>query len=439
MATMSKKFDKLPNTPITLEDAMTWALNFLNFGRLRFCDVMCDNILRVAPGHVNAGLVRGVCAYKRGDYPRAIALLGEAAQGAARFADAWHHYGMALFLDKQLDAAAAAFARAMDCRENYPEAMAGLGEIRRLQGRDDEAFPLLEKALKLKFNYSPAYISYSLMCFDRSAPPNQPPPPRRPRQPGPKLTMSSLGNYGRFAQTVNEYVAVRLYAETYGMAFETPDWVGHRFFQLDDPLIAGDFTAGFDEWLDVRDRFAAGFDGSSTDPYRDCDLFLGGSPINPMRRAHQDKVRGWLTPRPCWNDRLSPCVDAARARGRTLVVLHIRQTDWWNQEYTPLSLYVDWLTEAWSSFDDPALFICTDEPKTVEAFAAWRPMTSADFPVRWEGLEYLQDFHLMTQADVLAISTGSFAQTAAALNRDARLLLRPADGNKTLEAFDPWD
>lgn len=66
-------------------------------------------------------------------------------------------------------------------------------------------------------------------------------------------------------------------------------------------------------------------------------------------------------------------------------------------------------------------------------------MTSADFPVRWEGLEYLQDFHLMTQADVLAISTGSFAQTAAALNRDARLLLRPAAGDKTLEAFDPWE
>ncbi len=436
---MSRKFDKLPSTPVTLEDAMTWALNFLNFGRLNFCDVMCDNLVRVDPNHLNAALVRGISAYKRGDYPQSVARLAEVTRRAAHFADAWHHYGVALFFDKQTDAAAGAFARALACRENYPEAIAGLGEIRRLQGRDDEAFALLEKALKLKFNYSPAYISYSLMRFDRSLPAGATLAPRRAGTPGPKLTMASLGNYGRFAQTVNEYVAVRLYAETYGMSFETPDWVGHRFFEIDDPLMTHDFTAGFDEWLDVRDRFAAGFDGTDPAPYRDCDLFLGGSPVNPMRRAHREKVRSWLTPRACWDQWLTPCVDAVRARGRTLVVLHIRQTDWWDQAYTPLSLYLDWLTEAWSGFDDPVLFICTDEPKTVEAFAAWSPMTAADFPVRWEGLEYLQDFHLMTRADVLAISTGSFAQTAAALNRDARLLLRPAADNNALEPFDPWE
>lgn len=435
---MSPKFDRLPAGPLKIDDAITWALNFCNFGRLNFCDHVCDSILGAVPGHINAALIRGISAYKRGDFPQAVARIGGVVDRAANFADAHHHLGMALLGAGRPDEAAAAFARALALRGDYAEAMAGLGEIRRRQGRDDEAFPLLQQALALKFNYSPAYISYSLMCFDRSLPQGATLPPPRPRAPGSRLTMASLGNYGRFAQTVNEYVAMRLYAEKYGMDFETPDWVGRRFFQLDDPLIDPDVPAAFDEWLSVRDEFAAGFDDTVDAPFRDRDLFLGGAPVNPMRRDRRDRVLSWLTPRPCWRGWLDPATDAVRARGRTVVALHIRQTDWWNKEYTPLSLYLQWLEQSWATFDDPVLFICTDEPRVVEEFARYRPMTSADFPVRWDGLEYLQDFHLLTQADVAAISTGSFAQTAVSLNRNARLLLRPNAAADGLEPFDPW-
>lgn len=439
---MSRKYDKLPASPLSVADAMNWALAFCNFGRLNFCDVMCDSILRADPGHVNAALLRGISACKRADYPQAIARLGEVVRGAPHFPDAWHHYGLALQFAGRFDEAAAAYARALELRGDYAEPMAGLGEINRLRGANDTAFALLRRALELKFNYSPAYISYSLMCFDRSATAGgegTATAPRRAASPGPRLTMASLGYYGRFAQTVNEYVAARLYAETYGLTFETPDWVGHRFFRLDDPPLTAGFPAGFDEWLDVRDRFAAGFDGTAPQPFSDCDLFLGGAPLNPMRRAHRDKVLSWLTPRSCWDARLTPCVDAVRRRGRTLVAVHIRRTDWWNQEYAPLSLYLDWLDGIWGTLDDPALFICTDDRQAVDAFARFSPVTADDFPVRWEGLEYLQDFHVMTRADVLAISTGSFAQTAAALNGQARLLLRPNAEHTALETFDPWE
>ncbi|CAO3439628.1 hypothetical protein [Azospirillum doebereinerae] len=436
---MAQKFDRLPEGPLSIADAVQHALNYCNFGRLDFCDLVCSRILQADPDNINAALIQGLSAYKRRDTARAAALLRAVTERAPGYADAHHHLGVALFYDGQHQAAAAAFAQAMALRADYAEPMAGFGDVLRLQGHKEEAFPILRHALELKPNYSPAYIPFSILCFERSLPPGAPPAERRPpRTDRPLLTMASLGNYGRFAQTVNEYVAMRLYAERYGMEFATPDWVGHHFFTLDDPAMDPRTLADFDEWLSVRDQFAEHFDGNTETPFRDRDLFLGGSPVNPMRLADRERVQGWLTPRDCWRDHLDPPVEALRRRGRTLIALHIRQTDWWDKAYTPLSLYLSWLEQAWSGFDDPVLFVSTDEPKVVAEFARYRPATSADFPRRWDGLDYLQDFHVLSQADVLAVSTGSFAMTAAALNRNATLFLRPAAENRGLESFSPW-
>lgn len=437
---MAQKFDRLPEGPLTIDAAIQWALNYCNFGRLDFCDLVCDRVARIDPGNLTIDLIRGLSAHKRGDLARSIRLLRTVCDRAPGFADAHHHLGTSLFADGQLDAAAAAFSRAMACRGDYAEAMAGLGDVLRLRGRKEEAFPLLRQALALKPNYSPAYIPFSILCFERSLPPQTVLPPRRAlRTDRPLLTMASLGNYGRFAQTVNEYVAMRLYAERFGREFATPDWIGQHFFAIDDPLAPAGGLSAFNEWLDVRDRFAADYDGAGTTPaFPGGDLFLGGSPVNAMRLADRDRVQGWLTPRDCWQNYLGPPLDMLRRRGRTLVALHIRQTDWWDKAYTPLSLYLDWLEQTWGQFDDPVLFVATDEPSVVAEFARYRPATPADFPCRWDGLDYLQDFHVLTQADVLAVSTGSFALTAAALNRQARLFLRPTAKNQGLESFQPW-
>lgn len=437
---MAQRFDRLPEGALSVDAAIQLALTYCNFGRLNFCDVVCDRLAQADPHNSTVTLIRGLSAQKRGDNARAIRLLRSVTDRATGFADAHHHLGVALLADGQLEAAAAAFAQAMLCRADYPEPMAGLGDALRLRGRREEAFALLRRALELKPNYSPAYIPFSILCFERSLPPQLSLPPRRSlRSDRPLLTMASLGNYGRFAQTVNEYVAMRLYAERFGLEFATPDWVGQYFFAIDDPLMPPASPPGFDEWLDVRDRFAADFDGAGGAPsFSGCDLFLGGSPVNAMRLADRDRVQGWLTPRECWRDYLAPPVDLLRSRGRTLVALHIRQTDWWDKAYTPLSLYLSWLDQNWGDFDDPVLFVSTDEPKVVAEFARYAPVTAADFPCRWDGLDYLQDFHVLSQADVLAISTGSFALTAAALNPRARLFLRPDAGNQGLETFQPW-
>ncbi|KAA0577896.1 tetratricopeptide repeat protein [Azospirillum sp. B21] len=434
------QIETLPGQRMTVPDAVKQALDYCNAGWLDISTDICGRILAADPGNAHALLIRGIATYKDRDPASAVAILSDALRRDPSSSDAMYHLGMALLLSGQFDRAGLAFTCAMQARSDYAEAMAGLAEVHRAKGDADGAFALLQRSVALKGNYSPSYITYSLMRFDRSLPPEEEGWNRRreARRDRPRLTMASLGSYGRFAQTVNEYVAVRLYAEKYGMEFLTPDWVGHAFFSLDDPRLDPSVLPEFQGWLRQRKDFARGFDERVDDPFRDRDLFLGGSPVNAMLKERRADILSWLTPRPCWNRFLEPPVEALRRRGRTLVAVHIRQTDWWNQDYTPLSLYLDWLDGLWPTLEDPVLFVATDEPSVVPEFARFNPTTPADFPVRWEGLEYLQDFHVMTRADILAISTGFFAATAAALNPSPRLLLHPAEGNRGLQPFEVW-
>lgn len=435
------QIETLPGQRMAVPDAVQQALTYCNSGWLDISTMICERILAADPGNAHALLIQGIAACKNREPARAVPILAEALRRDPGSVDTLYHLGQALLLCGHFDRAEVAFDCAIQARSDYAEAMAGLAEVRRARGDADGAYELLQRSIALKGNYSPSYIAYSLMRFDRSLPPedglgwNRRREARRDR---PCLTMASLGSYGRFAQTVNEYVAVRLYAEKYGMEFLTPDWVGHAFFSLDDPRLDPSVLPEFQGWLQQRKDFARGFDEPAADPFRDRDLFLGGSPVNPMLKERQADILSWLTPRPCWNRFLEPPVEALRRRSRTLVAVHIRQTDWWNQDYTPLSLYLDWLDGLWPTLEDPVLFVATDEPGVVPEFARFNPTTPADFPVRWEGLEYLQDFHVMTRADILAISTGSFAATAAALNPSPRLLLHPAEGNRGLVPFEAW-
>lgn len=436
---MSSTPDPMPTGPMSLDAAVNVALNYCNVGWLDHCDHICAKVLEANPLHVQALTVRGISACRRRDNNLAVSLLARAAQRSPTFADAFHHLGVALLFLNRRDEAEASFRRALELREDFPEALAGLAEARQLAGDAAAAFPLFERAVTLKPNYSPGYIGYSLLCFDRDLPPGADAGRRRPLPEGaPLLTMASLASYGRFAHTVQEYVAVRLYAEKYGIAFATPDWVGQRFFMLDDPQSPAGLQPQYENWRAVREELAQGLDGDAAQPLANRDLFLGGSPVDMFRVPWRDRVRGWLTPRPCWSAYLDPCVAALRARGDTLVAVHIRQTDWWDQAYTPLALYLSWLDQIWPSLHRPVLFICTDAPEIIGEFARFQPMTAADFPIRWQGLDYLQDYYALTQADIVAISTGAFARMAAGMNCVARQFLRPNADNSALETYEPW-
>jgi len=51
------------------------------------------------------------------------------------------------------------------------------------------------------------------------------------------IAMSCLGNVGRFANHVVQYMFLRTYARTHDLQAQTPRWIGNELFGCDDPPI----------------------------------------------------------------------------------------------------------------------------------------------------------------------------------------------------------
>lgn len=254
----------------------------------------------------------------------------------------------------------------------------------------------------------------------------------------PRLMSSTLGNRGRFAHNVLEYVLLRLYAEKQGCVLETPDWVGGAYFDLDDPA-PGDPLPPWPFCRRVLNRFVTGQRQGEAPIDRDAlsPLFLYDYPL-----AMRDRVRSWLRPRPQWAPWINPPVDALRAVGNTVVAIHIRRGDFLHYGYpiTETQSYVDWLRALWPTLDQPVLYLASDDlPAVRAAFRDFRPVTLHDAGPAWPGLEFLQDFHVLTQADIVGISAASgFSQLAARLNERARLCVEPDMATGGIKPFVGW-
>lgn len=252
----------------------------------------------------------------------------------------------------------------------------------------------------------------------------------------PTISIRSLADCGRFAQTTLEYLLVRIAAEKAGWRVETPDWVGHWVFELDDPAVSAlrPTFGGLGEALNDY------IEGIGPPPPPNVDV---GSPwtLRRFSPAYRERVQKWLTPRPIWRPRLEAAQNALRARGRTVVAFHLRRGDFVKLGYpiTETRACLEWLGAHWRDLDDPVLYLASDEPASIRrAFADYAPITIEDLDCRWRGLEFLQDFHILANADILGASTASgFSFLAALLNQRARIFLRP-NGDGRMTPFDPW-
>lgn len=264
--------------------------------------------------------------------------------------------------------------------------------------------------------------------------------PRRanPHPEQPRLTSTTLGNRGRFAHNALEYVLMRLYAEKHGCTLETPDWVGGVYFDLDDP-VPGTPLPPWPFGRRVLNNLLTG--ASQDEPVINRDV-LSPLFLFDYKVEYRDRVRSWLRPRACWAPWIDPAVTALRAAGATIVALHIRRGDFVQYGYpiTQTQWYVDWLRDLWPTLDRPVLFLASDDLQAVRsAFAEFNPLTLAEIAPPWPNLDYLQDFHVLTQADIVGISTASgFSQLAARLNERARLCVEPDVAAGCIRPFVPW-
>lgn len=344
--------------------------------------------------------------------------------------------GQAQEKDGALRAAAVAFRRATALTPRGLDAHLGLGRVSEALGDTETALSAYERAMVLGpgFGFAFSRRASLLLRHVSNAAGGGPPRPLSGRR---RVSMSTLGANGRFGNQLLQYGFLRFYAAEHDLDIEVPDWPGRYLFDLDDP--------GLTTPLPPLDEHAAPLLASLNrevpEVYADRDLRgffcydTGG--YARFRNLFRDLFRP--------SRRLAPLVEAAsahlRERGRTVVAIHLRRGDfgWGPFWIAPEEWYRTWLTALWDRLDRPVLYCATDAPQLAAAFAAFSPLTAADFPPLPAGAEFFLDFHLLTQADILAISNSTFSFTASMLNTRAREFHRPDRALGGLRSYDPWN
>ena len=254
---------------------------------------------------------------------------------------------------------------------------------------------------------------------------------------GARVQMSNLGANGRYGNQLLQYAFLRLYAQRHGLIAEAPEWIGRHVFGFADPLPSRARPVINET---SHDLFAA-LRGEVAVAPRDCDLngyfcadtSLWGPMAGDFRRLFAAAV-------PQIQRRLDSALARVHARGRNLVAIHLRRGDFGYGRFwiAPAGWYLDWLRRLWRDISAPVLYIATDDPRTAEAFGEFQPVLSRDLEVGPDPLPLLLDHFLLAQASHLAISNSSFSFTAAMLNSNLQVAVRPDPDSRRLVAFDPW-
>jgi hypothetical protein len=262
--------------------------------------------------------------------------------------------------------------------------------------------------------------------------------------PDTSISISSLSNYARFGHQISEYLLLYQYARRNDLILETPEWVGHYFFDLDDPILSPyRFVTrkGQGNLLRQKNR------NNNVLPIVDTDIWSPGgqveiwSPGIPVFSSNdRDEVQSRLKPRQLWMPYLQPALDKLNAAGKTIVALHLRRGDRVAMnDVTQTSLYLDWLAQIWPTLESPVLFLASDDIDSVKNdFSNYQPLSLHDLTEPWINNEYLQDFYILMNCDILGISTGGFATNASILNKRARLFVVPSADNLSIIPFSPY-
>jgi tetratricopeptide (TPR) repeat protein len=392
--------------------------------------------VELAPANANARFLLGRVQRRLGQTADAQANLQQVITLSPTVAE-YHAEWSGLLLDRGDAAAALAAAdRAVSLSPGLYDGHATRAAALEALHRQGEALAAWDQAIACNQSYGEAFTRRALLLLGAHWGP--PPTPRaRAMDDNHRLALTRLGSNGRFGNQILQYGIARLYAQRHGLTLETPSWVGRHLFDLDDPLPG----PALPRLAETEAGLVAGLGpgASPTAAGHDIDGYFCGdtSALAPFA----DDFRGFFTSGDHWHQRMAQVKDRLREAGGAVVALHLRRGDfgWGPFWIAPESWYLDWLADIWPRLDRPALYIATDDPASLAAFARYQPLTAGDLgiaPIR--GADYLDDFQALCAADILAISNSTFSFTAGLLNRQAKEFHRPDRTSGALVPYHPW-
>jgi hypothetical protein len=285
------------------------------------------------------------------------------------------------------------------------------------------------------------------------------------------LTMSSIGQLGRFGNQIFQYAFLRICAKESGARVECPPWIGQSLFGHQDATITNRLPPAIEqedsketlfemipEFIPYLEKLAKAksirvgaealnsgiynvdlwvffqLHGQVFSPYREyfCSLF---QPVDDLKSALEDGL------------------NILRSKGKTIIGIHLRRGDYITEPRVGFTLvfpskwYCQWLEGVWDGLEDPVLFLCSDDLDSVlPDFEKFSPLTFRDLDVKLPDrikdldIEFYIDFFMLSRCDVVCTSNSNFSFVACMLNDHAKMFVRPTWNFSTkFVTFDPWD
>ena len=256
----------------------------------------------------------------------------------------------------------------------------------------------------------------------------------------PVIAMSTLGRNGRFANQIFQYAFLAIYAKEHSLRVETPAWIGQYLFGCNDSPISQELPVVSEETNNLLEARIP----HAKETFKNVDFWGYFQYHTKYYAAHKEYFRSLFKPVPAIATKMKEALDClrSRARGKTIVGLHLRRGDYGYSDFfiAPSEWYREWLKGLWETLDEPILFIASDEPeKVLSDFEEYNPITTKDLGLELAQAEFYPDFYLLSQCDIVAISNSSFSFAACMLNETGKSFFRPHLSAEKLIPFDPWN
>lgn len=277
------------------------------------------------------------------------------------------------------------------------------------------------------------------------------------------ITMSKLGLYGQMGNSVMQYMFVRTYAKRYDLNYQVRPWPGQDFFGFKDKPVSIKLTERAEQYEPCKYESCFGVPiKPKGDEYANHDWRGWGQFHTSYYAPYKKDIQAWFSGLiPPHKDKLYPAVEHLRSLGNVVVSLHIRRADAGRMIFflSPVSWYLKWLKENWHHLNNPVLFIATEDLSVVPEFAGYRPVLIENLGITLvpelyqhdmvyetdvkqriaRRLDYLPDWWILANSDIIVASDSTFSVTAAILNPNLKEYHRARLSKQRFEVLDPWN
>lgn len=258
---------------------------------------------------------------------------------------------------------------------------------------------------------------------------------------GPAIGMWNLGNNGRFANQLWQYLFISMYGLRNGLVVECPPWDGEEYFGFKNPRPRPRPTREYHSFSEDHLEL-----WKSDSPPQNINFSGYFQEVPDVWRAHRLFIRRFFTLKRQWRTAFDNFHDLLRSENRTLVSIHIRRGDYVTLfkagkshfRPVPTSWYRAALSKLWPQLQAPVLHVATDEPQLIGEFSDYPQLGDRFVDFSSDVPAHVRDFVALQDSQWLLACNSSYSMMAALLAREDQNCLLVDFKSEAFVRFDFW-